>query len=140
MISIDVRDESRRWLEEARWDLDTARDLHEKARYNAACFYAQQAAEKAVKALIYSLNEAPLGHSVRILLERYIEKSGDEVAERLLSDARELDRHYIPSRYPNAHPAGTAHEAYDLKASMKAIECAERIVEFASRRLSGLER
>ena len=93
-----------------------------------------------MKALIYSLNEAPWGHSVRILLERYIEKSGDQVAERLLSDARELDRHYIPSRYPNAHPAGTAHEAYDLETSMKATECAERIVEFASRRLSGRER
>ena len=140
MTSIDVRDESRRWLEEARWDLDTARDLHEKARYNAACFYAQQAAEKAVKALIYSLNEAPWGHSVRILLERYIEKSRDEAAKGLLGDARELDRHYIPSRYPNAHPAGTAHEAYDLDTSMRAMECAERIVEFASKRLSGRER
>ena len=84
-----MREESRRWLEEARWDLGTARDLHEKARYNAACFYAQQAAGEAVKTLIYSLNEAPWGHSVRILLERYIKKSGDEAAERLLSDARE---------------------------------------------------
>ena len=90
--------------------------------------------------MIYSLNEAPWGHSVRILLERYIEKSGDEAAKGLLGDARELDRHYIPSRYPNAHPAGTAYEAYDLETSMKAIECAERIVTFVSRRLSGRER
>jgi len=130
-----MRRESERWLDEALWDLETARILHKNARYNAACFYAQQAAEKAMKALLYSLNEAAWGHSVRILIERYIEKTGDRDAEALLSDARELDRHYIPSRYPNAHPSGTAHEAYDQKTSENAIKSSERIVELASRRL-----
>ena len=133
-----MRKESRRWLEEARWDLDTAKMLHENGRYNAACFYAQQAAEKAMKALIYGLNEAPWGHSVRILLERYLERSGDKAAEKLLNDARELDRHYIPSRYPNAHPSGTAHEAYDSETSGKALKCAQRIIDFVSKRLSEL--
>ncbi|MGC9149434.1 MAG: HEPN domain-containing protein [Sulfolobales archaeon] len=45
--------------------------------------------------------------------------------------ARELDRHYIPSRYPNAHPAGTPHEAYDHETSRRAIECARRIIDYA---------
>ncbi len=40
-----MRDEARRWLSEARWNLETARILHERGRYNAACFYAHQAAE-----------------------------------------------------------------------------------------------
>ncbi len=35
----------------------------------------------------------------------------------LLSFARELDRHYISSRHPNAHPEGTSHEAYDEETS-----------------------
>jgi len=48
----------------------------------------------------------------------------------LIGPARELDRHYIPSRYPNAHPAGTSHEAYDEKASKEAISNAERILYF----------
>ena len=98
-----MREESKRWLDEALWDLETAKILHRNARYNAACFYAQQAAEKAVKALLYGLNEASWEHSIRILLERYIERTEDDEAKPLLSDARELDRHYIPSRYPNAH-------------------------------------
>ncbi|MEM2746727.1 MAG: HEPN domain-containing protein [Candidatus Caldarchaeum sp.] len=42
--------------------------LHSKA----SCFYGQQAAEKAVKALLYSVNQAPWGHRVRVLLEPYL--------------------------------------------------------------------
>ena len=45
-----MRNEARRWLSEAFWDLDTARILHREKRCSAAVFYAHQAAEKAVKA------------------------------------------------------------------------------------------
>jgi len=130
-----VRDEAIRWFSEAEWDLETAKILHEKRRYNAAVFYAHQAAEKAVKALLYSVNEAPWGHSVRILLERYFEATNKGIISNLLRYARELDRHYIPSRYPNAHPAGTPHEAYDEETSLAALKAAEEIIKFARRNL-----
>jgi len=130
-----VRDEAIRWFSEAEWDLETAKILHEKGRYNAAVFYAHQAAEKAVKALLYSVNEAPWGHSVRILLERYFEATNKGIISNLLRYARELDRHYIPSRYPNAHPAGTPHEAYDEETSLAALKAAEEIIKFVRRNL-----
>lgn len=130
-----MRDEAIRWFSEAEWDLETAKILHEKGRYNAAVFYAHQAAEKAVKALLYSVNEAPWGHSVRILLERYFEATNKGIISSLLRYARELDRHYIPSRYPNAHPAGTPHEAYDEETSLAALKAAEEIIKFARRNL-----
>lgn len=38
---------------------------------------------------------------------------GDEV-DRLLSPARELDRHYVPSRYPNVQ----ATQAYTMARSL----------------------
>ncbi|ABL79085.1 HEPN domain-containing protein [Thermofilum pendens] len=129
-----MSDEALRWLSEAEWDLETAEILHKAGRYNAAAFYAHQAAEKACKALLYSIHEAPWGHSVRVLLERYFEARGLRIDE-LLSYARELDRHYIPARYPNAHPAGTPHEAYDSEASSRAISAAKAIVDFARRSL-----
>jgi len=91
-----AKSEAERWLSEALWDLETAEILLRAERYNAASFYAQQAAEKAAKALLYSINEAPWGHSVRVLLQRYFEATGIH-EERLLVNARELDRHYIPS-------------------------------------------
>ena len=99
-------------------------------RCNAAAYYSHQAAGKAVNALLYSVNEAPWGHSVRVLLERFYAKTRRPRDEGLLSMARELDRHYIPS-YPNAHPAGTPHEAYDEEASRRALEAAEAIVGYA---------
>lgn len=135
-----MRDEALRWLDEALWDYETALILHREKRYNAASFYAHQAAEKAVKALLYYLNEAPFGHSVRILLERYFKRSGGDVDQELLALARELDRHYIPSRYPNAHPAGTPHEAYDENTSKRALEASKRILEFVRRLVVGGER
>ncbi|MEM2733099.1 MAG: HEPN domain-containing protein, partial [Nitrososphaerota archaeon] len=39
-----MRNEALRWLEEAEKDLETAEILYKNARYNAACFYAHQAA------------------------------------------------------------------------------------------------
>ncbi len=126
-----MRDEALRWLEEALWDLETAEILHRERRYNAAVFYSHQAAEKASKALLYHINEAPWGHSIRVLLQRYFSAIGMDVIKDLITCARELDIHYIPSRYPNAHPAGTPHEAYDEETSHRAIECAKKVVGYA---------
>ena len=130
-----MRDEAKRWFSEALWDYETALILYRAKRWNAVCFYAHQAAEKATKALLYSVNEAPWGHSVRVLLERFFEVRGYEKREDLLTLARELDRHYIPSRYPNAHPAGTPHEAYDEETARRALRAAKEILLFVGREL-----
>ena len=61
---------------------------------------------------------------------RYKESTGKEINDDLLSCARELDRHYIPARYPNAHPSGTPHEAYDSEASQRALNCSKKILNF----------
>jgi len=124
-------EEWERWFSEAVWDLETAEILHSARRYNAAVFYAQQAAEKAAKARLYFLKRGPWGHSVSQLL-----LNGGVSDEDLLHCARELDLHYIPSRYPNAHPSGTPHEVYDERISARALECARRIVEYVRGRLS----
>ena len=125
-----MREEARRWLSESLWDLDTANILLREKRYNSAAFYAHQAAEKASKALLYHVNEAPWGHSVRVLLERYFRRTSKSFPEELKVYARELDRHYIPSRYPNAHPSGTPHEAYDRDTALRAIKAAKAIINF----------
>jgi len=51
--------------------------------------------------------------------------------------ARELDRHYVPSRYPNAHPSGTPHEAYDEVTSKRALRYAKKILSFAKSTIEG---
>ncbi len=125
-------EEAKRWLSEAAWDLETARILHAAQRYNSSAFLCQQAAEKAAKALLYSIGEAPFGHSVRALLQRFTETSKASIPE-LVSHGAELDRHYVPARYPNAIPSGTPHENYDQAVSQRTQEYAEKIVEYAKR-------
>ena len=87
--------------------------------------------------MLYALGEVPVGRSVRELLERFASLSGQD-ASFLMNSARELDRHYVPSRYPNALPSGTPHEAYDEPTARRAIACAEEVLAFARQFLRGL--
>ena len=86
---------ARDWLSEAEYDLETAVILLENRRYNAACFYAQQAAEKAVKAVLLSRNVWRTGYSVLDLLKELL-RHHVGVPEELLDAARVLDKHYMP--------------------------------------------
>ena len=98
-------DQARRWLD-AVDDLRHARYAEEGGFFPQACFSAQQAAEKAVKAVHYARGaRAVLGHSVRNLIERL--DPGVPELDDLLDDARELDLNYIPTRYPNGLDAWT---------------------------------
>ena len=46
--------EARRWFHEAQADLAVVRTLRGAGHHAAACFYSQQAAEQALKALLYA--------------------------------------------------------------------------------------
>jgi spore cortex formation protein SpoVR/YcgB (stage V sporulation) len=48
--------EARRWFTTAEDDLDTAKILKENAKYAHSCFHTQQAGEKAVKSIWYSID------------------------------------------------------------------------------------
>ncbi len=61
----EQKKEALRWLEQAERDFDDAKYTDKGRRYNLACFLAQQSAEKALKAYIYSRGiEQVWGHSV----------------------------------------------------------------------------
>ncbi len=62
------RYEAERWLRTAEEDLAAVRALIESNSFAQACFYCQQSAEKAVKALWYLADEDPWGHSVQRLI------------------------------------------------------------------------
>jgi len=127
-------EEARRWLSEAQWDLETAQILHKSRRYNSCAFICQQAGEKAAKALLYVIGESPFGQSVHELLARYAEAKHENLGELLLL-ASELDRHYVPARYPNAIPSGTPHESYDEIVSRRTLDHAAKIIQYVERQL-----
>ena len=129
-------EEARRWLMQAKRDLEAARVSAANGLYEWACFQAQQAAEKAVKALLYALGRSPWGHSIVELMEyarRHV-----EVGEELMVAARELDRHYIPSRYPNAFESGYPGIYYDAPTAERAIRAAETIIGWVEEQLRRL--
>jgi HEPN domain-containing protein len=68
---------------------------------------------------------ALLTHS---LVEMVLEAEKKTIqAKELLDQARELDLHYIPSRYPNGIPSGYPHAFYSKKVAEQAVTSAEKI-------------
>lgn len=124
----DPKAEGQRWLEQAQHDLSAARTIYASQLWWVACFQAQQAAEKAVKAFLYFSGERiVLGHSVVEL----VSKAGKLEPEfnKLKSAAASLDRFYIPTRYPNSLPGGIPAEAYTEDDAKRAVELAADVVE-----------
>ena len=109
--------------------------LRSGGRWAHACFHAQQAAEKALKALWYRLDRDPWGHSVRRLLDELAAESPEtHHALRDLSDAAsELDQYYIPTRYPNGLPDLTPDQVFTGTMADRAEELATRIIDRISR-------
>jgi HEPN domain-containing protein len=60
-----------------------------------------------------------------------------DVTPDLVDAARILDRFYIPTRYPNGFDDGKPADYYTQKDSQQAIDCAETIVRFCARCISG---
>lgn len=125
---------ARDWFRQAERDLDLARRASQDGYSEWACFAAQQAAEKAVKAVFQALHMEAWGHVIHQLLERLPESS--QAAGELLDRARRLDRHYLPTRYPNGFEAGIPADFYTAADAQEAIRDAEAVLEFCSRRLA----
>jgi len=118
---------SRDWLNQAERDLRQAESSLQSQLYEWACFAAQQAAEKAVKALIQGLGGEAWGHSVAALVDALPE---NVKPIHLRDKALELDQAYIPSRYPNAHPVGSPGDVYTKTVAERLIGYAKEIVMY----------
>jgi HEPN domain-containing protein len=96
--------EARRWFRQAQADLAVVKTLRSAGHYAAACFHAQQAGEKALKAVLFSQGSRIVwGHSVREL-GRDCEPL-DTAFTKITAQATLLDQFYIPTRYPNGLPS-----------------------------------
>jgi HEPN domain-containing protein len=128
----EARAEAERWLGAAREDLAYARHAAAGGFHAPACFHAQQAAEKALKAVHYARGaRAVIGHSVRALVDALGPRA--PALDALLDDARELDLLYVPTRYPNGLDAGTPADAFSASQSERAIAQAVRLLGVAAR-------
>ena len=109
---LDRQEEYGDWLRFARLDYESAKYLYSGSLYpkpiEIICYHCQQAAEKAVKALIVyfgSQGGMPKVHDISFLLNQIknivLEKKGIEVEHSLLLIANSLSKYGVAPRYPN---------------------------------------
>ncbi len=121
-------------MDQAEGDLEHAKSDLERGFFDWACFSSQQAAEKAVKAVFQKMGAEAWGQALADLLQELSRRH--PVPEELINGALELDKAYIPARYPNAHPSGSPRTRYTANEARRLIEYAERIIKFCQGLLS----
>ena len=115
------------WLAHATSDLNLARLAkdHKTVLPEQVCFHAQQACEKALKAVLLSKGlDFPLVHDIEVLLE--VAKTGGLRLPREVREAGALSPYAVEARYPGYDEDITATDVDD------AIRLADRVVDWAS--------
>jgi HEPN domain-containing protein len=124
-------DDPREWLNRARSNLALAQMHLPEAYLEDLCFQAQQAAEKAIKALLIKQGVVfPYVHDLARLLT-ILEEAGEPIPETI-RNAEALTRYAVMTRYPGlAEPVTEAQ--YE-----EAIATAEEVIQWVANRIGGL--
>ena len=89
----------KRWFMSALKTLESAKLDYDHGFYSWACFKSHQAAEKALKALLWGLGRPRTGRSLPVLLSwlgNVLGNIPDDIKEYCIR----LNKMYIPTRYP----------------------------------------
>jgi len=116
------------WFRQAEADLRHARNALDDGDFEWSCFATHQAAEKAVKAVFQKAGMDAWGHTLTALIGRLPQIKS--AADNIVNCSKILDKHYIPTRYPNGFDSGAPTDFYTEEEAQKAIQCAEEIIEF----------
>jgi HEPN domain-containing protein len=122
------------WFRQAEADLRHARNALDDGDFEWSCFAAHQAAEKAMKAVLQKFGMDAWGHTLTALVGHL--PSIDSASDSVVNCAKILDKHYIPTRYPNGFDSGAPTDFYTEEEAKKAIQCAEAIIEFCRNQIS----
>lgn len=120
-----MREEVKKWFEQAKSDLNAAQSSVTTKNFDWACFQAQQAAEKGLKALL-------LQKQSKIIKTHDLVFLGTEadIPEHFKEVCKELTLIYIHVRYP------TAMEVRDLKnKSSKYITVVQELLKWIEKQL-----
>jgi len=128
---IVVTREAEAWLRQAERDLRKAYNDLRTEDWDSAAFWSQQAAEKALKALLLNSGIAHRGHELLELANAIKNELGIETSA-VEKDLRELTIHYTVARYPNAANA-VPYELYDEEKARDLVEKAKRVIEWVRR-------
>ena len=115
------------WLNQAQNDLALERLAPDHGYLAQACFFASQAAEKALKSAVLELGEEPAHTHVLSDLTAALARLGLDVSSIEQLPLRRLSRMAISSRYPmDATPPS---ELFDLQETDQALDTAAAVIE-----------
>lgn len=132
------RPEFERWRAEATSAAEAAGLAQGGSRHEWACFLFEQAAQLALKGLLHGLGLDAWGHDLTVLGARAREALGDVWPADAADAVARLSRHYIPTRYPDAHASGAPASHYTEADSVQARSDARRVLEVVDRAWSRL--
>jgi len=113
----------RDWLSQAENDLLWGNESLKNGFYAQTCFVAQQASEKALKALGFFRGiDMIKSHSLRAISQSL------EINSEVEKASRKLDLYYITTRYPDSMPEGAPHENFSKDQAEEALELANTIL------------
>ncbi len=121
------KQEAQRWLKQSEYDLGEAKRSLEHKSYSYACFFAEQSAQKSLKALLISHGERFITiHSIAELIKEATKFN--ESLSALMEEGKKLDRYYLSSRYPDALPEpAIPFESYTSDEAQEAVAIAKKI-------------
>lgn len=126
---------ARTWYRTAERDLRLARAALD-IEPSLATFHAQQAAEKAIKAVLVAItDDHPRTHTAGRLV-RELRRHDPSITDDLERDAAALDLFYLTSRYPDTIGDEDPGDVIAREDGTLALTRAERLLEFAQKRLA----
>lgn len=135
---------AKRWFASANHDRRIIRTILSEQLWAGICFHAQQCAEKSIKGLLTTL-DIPFQktHSIKelvYLLEKNLPESlRSTLPLSEMQRAAKLDRHYLPSRYPDAQFGSlTVEDLYDEEDAADSINKAEFLYQKSLEIASGV--
>ena len=125
-----MREEVRMWWELALDDIDTARKNYTIRKYHVTALYAQQATEKALKALyIQTFNELKKTHDLVFLAKKL------NIPEQYKIICKQLDPVYLETRYPDVS-GKLPQMLFDASDATEFIKIAEEVLQWVKTQLS----
>ena len=134
MSSPKLPEEVLNWLYFADEDYLSAEIMLKARIYNKVCFLSQQAIEKGLKAYLLNCGKRlKKTHKIIDLLAECVEI--EPVFKSFENEALEIDRYYIPTRYPDAVVGALPEGLPGKEQAGTALESASRIIKFLKNRL-----
>ena len=134
MLNNRVPEEIENWIFFADEDLRSAEIMLREKIFNKVCFLSEQCAQKALKAFLLYKNILP--QKTHKLVELLSTRSKLDNDYRQLEDGcLELDRYYLPTRYPDAIVGSLPEGLPKEENAVSALKIARTILEFVENKI-----